>query len=530
MIALVLAPLRLEAPSPQRVRARALRPQDWQQQVEALTLEHRKQRSEQLKERGWERAEEAFLVLARLTEAAEAEQGMGPLHPMRELHPADDRSRDKALDDELGPLAAEFITRRDENEGVAKILRRWDCELKASSRGRRRLIRGGAQPHDSWRADVIEECHRRIESTWHSSRAQAQLERFERVRQCGKKSRGWITCGVCGHAATELKSWCENHYSCRTCRDRRKSKLRRKFRRSREAALQSVIAAKLAPKQVRSDPMQERFLTLTMPRVPEEAGGAQAAVEIVAKAWSIFWDRLRAYWSRKVDTARMEQIRFVRVLEATAGRDALGHVHIHCWLIAPYARVEVIRWFWGQALISAGYEPDRDNPDHWVSKREIIERLLVTADAVPESQTTLRDGLRSAAASIKQRGKQFLFWPRIDVRKVYTKTNRVSGADGDRAADLADELIKYLVKDLGGLGNTVLMPAATWAAIYRGLDGRRALTTSRGFWSAVRKSGCPCCSARYSWELHAPPDAPAEPLRERSCGPPPQLLPSSGST
>lgn len=535
----MLAEWKLEPSPPERRRRSVIRPDWWEQAVEDLTRDHREHRAAKLHADGRLRAAEVFLVLDRIREGDLArDDGFADVPPAEritreQIHELQRRWEIKRPAADLGPLhpadAPGGEAAQARGEGLDVILRRWSTEVSSSSRGARDLCREPSEPWWRWRQRVIAECHRRLESTWHADRAHGQLERFKRVKTCGTESRGWIACVTCGHHAVELKKTCGNHYLCQGCRDQRKRKYRKRFRLARTAALLAVKAADLHPRFGAEDPIAERFLTLTMPRVPEELGGAQTAVEIIRDAWRKFWNRMRGWWKRHLEdrfgeeegARRFAMIRYVRVLEATAGRDNLGHVHIHAWVLAPFMRVHVIRWLWGAALLAAGFPADATNPDHWADKADIMAELA----AIPRKDGGTGDPV--ALASMRRRARHRLFWPRVDVRRVYPSgKGKVANAKGQPAGteDLANELIKYLVKDLGGLGNTLLLPAETWAAIYRGLDGGRSLTCARGFWVSC-SSLCPVCNDVHSWTIVGPPEKRSPPPR----GPPLYLIhPSDG--
>jgi hypothetical protein len=134
-------------------------------------------------------------------------------------------------------------------------------------------------------------------------------------------------------------------------------------------------------------------------------------------------------------TNRVE-LAWVRVLEWVLGHDGLGHPHIHVWIFSPFLPQNELTAWWRAALVRAGLRRGDD------------ERLLD-----------------------------------VDVREA-----------GDR---VADELIKYLVKDIGAGGGYV--DPAVFAEVYATLDGRRAVQGSRGF-LGLGDGSAPCrhCGASRS--------------------------------
>ncbi len=135
------------------------------------------------------------------------------------------------------------------------------------------------------------------------------------------------------------------------------------------------------------------------------------------------------------------ELEWVRVLEWTQGSDNLGHPHLHVWIFSPYLPQDFLSAWWREALERAG---------------------LLLGD-----QEELLD---------------------VDIR-----------AAGD---DVADELIKYLCKDIGAGGEYVA--PATFAEVYAALDGRRAMQGSSGFLAlGDAPSRCRYCGASGSLRVRA---------------------------
>lgn len=466
--ALALSPAPGDAPS------LADKPQWWLADVERLTREHREARAAALELSGTERYEEAWEIRTALLEGARDELGtfVGRPNPQRALPGG--------------------------TPEVHRVLRQWDRELYVSSRGARRLLRGDFERTEDWQARVFAECDRRIESKWHQARAAGQRERFRKVAECGTELRGYLVCSHCRQpartktgAALVLRDTCDAHLLCARCRARRTRKYQSKILRSRAAALELVHDKRLGPGQVRSDPLRERFLTLTCPHLPLDAGGPELQAALVRDAWSRFINSLRNHWRGH---RGLKLCRFVRVLEATTGKDDLGHVHCHVWLLAPFVRVQVIRALWGRALIAAGFPLELWPEQAWKEKADILAELEAARD-VP--------ALIWAHHVLSQRTP----WPVVDLQAV-----RGNGAE------MVRELVKYLCKDvvsMRGDGDVVFMHPELFAAVYRGLDAGRLLTASLGFWVRYHAT-CACCGAvdtlRPVEELRPIADARAPPL------------------
>ena len=473
------APLRLVCPdaTPKR-EPLAEKPSWWLQHVERNTRAHRELRAKVLRDRGVDRANEAFRVHQAIVEGYREELGLWPLSPQRELPGA--------------------------SPEIKKIIRHWDTQIKTASRGTRRLIRADRERVESWCRRVLREAERRIESTWHQQRARGQLERFRRVARCAEETRGVLVCKHCHGAQKDkhgnpilLSDLCGSHLLCQRCRAHRRKRYRAAFLRSRLEAIRVVRSVHLAPGMARAkrDPLTERFLTLTCPAIELELGGPETQARIVRSAFRGFMNALRNHW-RKRGRERLELSRYVRVVEATSGQDERGHCHIHVWLLSPFIRAHVYRALWGRALLKEFRRAELEWPEHaWKPKSEILAELLF--------RSWDREAYTWARKTLGQRTP----WPRVDIKRVVSRETHAT-VDG---LDLALELVKYLTKDLeastNGQGGLVLMHPATFAAVYRGLDSGRMLSASRGFWVKYHAE-CQCCGAQDTLrpvELLRPP-------------------------
>jgi hypothetical protein len=150
--------------------------------------------------------------------------------------------------------------------------------------------------------------------------------------------------------------------------------------------------------------------------IPHHLGDSvRGRIELVLMAWKFFLKSLNA-WARGKGIG----LEFVRVLEWTLGSDGLGHPHLHVWIFSPYLEQAFLSAWWRAALERAGLQLGEQ------------EELLA-----------------------------------VDVRP---------GRKGD---GMAQELIKYLCKDIGSDGRYV--DPVIFAEVYAALDGRRAVQGSRGF-------------------------------------------------
>ncbi|HYV99625.1 MAG TPA: hypothetical protein VE967_19355 [Gemmatimonadaceae bacterium] len=481
-------------------RAKSLKqkPDWWLTDAERFTRPHRKDRADRISDKGQQRSEEALFVRNTIRQALDDERGCGPLAKRRALPGG--------------------------TPEIKKILRRWDTQIRQRTRGAARLLREVNELTSDYITRIFEECDRRIDSRWHAHRAKGQEERFKRVAECGKEERGILQCVHCKNQCADaagnplvLKKMCGAILLCHDCRQIKIKKNRKRFTLSRINALQRVRDARLGPGQVKSDPLVERFITLTCPHLTMEQSimakienpdgtvswkvlrGPDAQAYLVRNAWSRFWNSLRNRFKRKGNVhPGLDLISFVRVIEATTGRDELGHVHIHIWLLSPFLRVQIIRAMWGRALMKAGF-PKEHWPEHaWMDKKAVVAELQAANDEV--------------ALTWARYQPQRLPYPMVHIKRVTPRGNSAT-VDG---FDLGLELIKYLTKDIeSGKNGAVFMSPWLFSAVYCGLDSGRLITASRKFWV---KQHCECraCGAIDSLRPHAPP----RPDVTRARGPP----------
>lgn len=481
------------SPPPEKPPKR-IKPSWWLSHVEIETRDHRDRRGKDIIDAGLRRKDEALWLRDEIRQASNDEIGFGRLARFRALPGS--------------------------TPEIKKTLRRWDREIYQRSRGKARLLQGEHEPTNSFRDRVFAESDRRLDSKWHSDRARGQDERFKRVAECGKEERGILRCSHCKTEALDkngrliiVPKACGATLLCVSCRGRRIAKNRKRFSASRVAALHAVRHKRLGPGQVRSNPIAERFLTLTCPHIPIDAGivlvnedtgesrtlvGPEAQAYLVRTAYRSFQNSLRNRWRKHPG---LGLVRYVRVLEATTGKDELGHVHIHVWLLSPWVRVQSIRALWGKSLVKAGF-PMTHWPEHaFKEKDELLSELERAGD----------DDAYAWAKRVLPRKK--IPWPRVHIKRIEAREKHAT-VEG---IDLAHELIKYLCKDLDD--ELVLMHPGLFAAVYRGLDSGRLITASRKFW-VKQHSECACCGAIDALR-------PAERVREGpglARGPPPGFV------
>jgi hypothetical protein len=173
-------------------------------------------------------------------------------------------------------------------------------------------------------------------------------------------------------------------------------------------------------------------------------------IELVLAAWKYFLKSLNA-WAR----AQGVELEFVRVLEWTIGSDSRGHPHLHLWAFSTFLPQDLLSAWWRWALERAGLQLGDQ------------EELLA-----------------------------------VDIR----------ACGGD--AGVAQELVKYMCKDIGADGQYV--DPAIFADVYAALDGNRAAQGSRGFLGLGDAApSCRHCGATYSLRVRIVPNDAERTARSR---------------
>ena len=296
---------------------------------------------------------------------------------------------------------------------------------------------------------------------WHEGRARGQLERVERVEDCGSThfALACKSCGVVGEHVHDRT--CASWRYCVSCRGSRARRFRERFREARDAWLGSKRAYE-----------RDRFLTLTIPH-----GGVGRDVQVMLRSWVRFTRATRS-WLTKRNGA--PQFAWVRALEITPSDG--GHVHMHAWVGSPFLPHAVLRVLWGRALSTAE-----------VPVRPIAEVLAELPDERSRAELLRVAGWRGRRAcdgscvlpKVNRYGRvlpkkvcplrHWVPWPVLDIRAVH--------------GDPADELVKYLIKDQE---HGELIDPFTAAALIEATEGARVIACSRGYW-VVQLKQCEHC-------------------------------------
>jgi hypothetical protein len=293
---------------------------------------------------------------------------------------------------------------------------------------------------------------------WHFARADGQRDRFERVAACGDREIA-VTCDDCGTEGRRIEARCSQARLCVICRGVRGADYRSTIRAGRNRGLRST--SRLRRRGAPGGEWSERFMTLTIPH----SGDIERDVSAINGAWPIFRKKLWEFFRRehRLPKHDLAEVRFVRVLEITPGRENDGHAHFHVYLLCPFIPHEFVRHIWGTALALVGYA---------TPKRSLAD-VLAAADSSRRQQQLAR-----LLKSTGGRPVQDVHWPVIDLRQCY--------------GDVENELVKYLIKDAELRdGRLALVDPKLGARFYKALEGVRTIAMSRGF-ATREERGCYC--------------------------------------
>ncbi len=294
---------------------------------------------------------------------------------------------------------------------------------------------------------------------WHKSRADGQRRRAAAVLECGEADEVQIACQCCGDC-TERGVRCGVRSLCRSCRGALRTRQRSRFMVAQRAHADGAARDGLLNKRRRGGRWSGKFVTLTAPH----RGDVRERIDQMKRAFPLFARKLRA---RVRSTLRRQQFgtrgrardqaearrataiakqlmvhfAYLRNYEWTSGADNLGHPHVHFWVFGPYLDKVLIRELWRGALNDA-------------ARAEWNEAPLVLDD------------------------EEALI---VDVRSTY--------------GDFAQELIKYMTKDIADVGGGYVEPEI-YAVVYESFDGVRVIQGSRGLMAKAEagQTGARCGS------------------------------------
>jgi hypothetical protein len=300
-----------------------------------------------------------------------------------------------------------------------------------------------------------------VMSAWHAARARGVAERFARIGKCGE------LLGVAENdegRSVPVEYRCGDWRACPRCKKHRKHKLKLMADDIRELALKV-----LRPEMGRyygggEGRWSEKMLTLTVPH----SGDVRVDARRGRRAWVLFVQRLREHWrshrglgKERGNTPWAAGIEIARA----------EHWHKHCWMVAPFVDVALLRVWWGRALLEAGVPPELMPFRRWGDVRGRVR---------DEARVRGWLGIRS--------DDDLVPWPVVDLR-------------GGNLADYAVKigLVDYALK---ADGVPASVHPAQVALAYEALDGTRVTQCARGWRSKDGRKSI-WRLRRYTAEEHA---------------------------
>lgn len=345
--------------------------------------------------------------------------------------------------------------------------------------GRSRAVLNRSDEDWATREKPEREARAKLETPWHSARAETKRRLFEKVAECGEGHTLELVCrsGSCGERFT-VPLGCGQAFFCPKCRARRATAFRVDFQRKQLGLVGIASRAGLLHryrKRKVGGRFGERLLTLTVPHLSEDGEPLGVAQRIYDLRNT--WDRFNRLWRDELrgklrglksgitiqnsqvglpvprgkakpsdELSLFELVSSLRVFEWTPGEDGKGHPHFHVWIFSPFLDVHWLRSLWSRAYADV-VQPKR------------VCQLLV-----------------------------------VDVR-----------SNQDCQSGIAHELVKYLTKDWHLTGDKAKRVAPeVFAELYSIVDGTRTRQSSQGLahWAVAKDKSCPCCafsSERGHW-------------------------------
>ncbi len=239
---------------------------------------------------------------------------------------------------------------------------------------------------------------------WHQRRARGQIDRFQRVYECGA-TKQWLVCTQC-QAIKECVIECRAPLLCLSCRGRITRNRRAEFHFARNRALERARGCDLLDRS-RGGHWTEKLLALTEPHLVEH--GVSERIELLFSAWPLLRDSLKKHLAQSAG-AHSDLVAWFRSFEWEPGNDGRGHPHFHFWWLSPYISQSLIRQLWRCALATAGFP--RSALSHVIvdirqvrygkgAALEIIKYL--TKDVLPDRQRVASDVFARVYESLEGR-------------------------------------------------------------------------------------------------------------------------------
>src|SRR6185436_3073096 len=212
--------------------------------------------------------------------------------------------------------------------------------LEAESRRRvRRALHAGATPKTA-----------SLAGKWHKQRAEGQRYRFANAVNCGEGPTILeATCEACGNV-TEHPLTCGATLVCIACRGRLQAKRRANVGNGQRVVMHRGKLAGLLRRNRRGGRWSDKFITLTIPHLPEHTIGDRIA--LIHTAWPHFLKAFNA-WLRETEPHVHQFSTWYGSHEWTVGHDEKGHPHVQLWFFGPFVDADLSD-LWRTALEKAG--------------------------------------------------------------------------------------------------------------------------------------------------------------------------------
>jgi ribosomal protein S27AE len=365
------------------------------------------------------------------------------------------------LDTALVPLAAP----------TARVFSASECDNSVSSTGASAFgqwltdLEGSTSPF-RWRRAMHHRLRQRgfdHRDQWHEQRRRSQLERFDKVRQCGAVAWMLDRHAPEGTTSKPMASRCGCWRVCKSCADVRR------WRLQKGVELQRVEARKVHARRVwkgyrgPEGRWSERLITLTVPH----SGSPAADVEVLKRAWQRLAPLIAAHLQHDRGVEKGVRPVWVRAFEITPSEHGSGHAHMHLWWLGPFIDHAWLRVTFGRILESFGVE---------VPQKPWDDAMASAVDARSRAWCRTRRGVNG-------RTQDSVPWPVVDVRS--DKSSR-----GETAKYAAKVGVAFYVVKSEGLASKALVHPLHAAAIYEALEGVRAVQWARG-WAPPREEPPP---------------------------------------
>lgn len=328
---------------------------------------------------------------------------------------------------------------------------------------------------------------------WHRERGIGQLERFDRVRNCGTRM-VLVKCLFCRNDSKPTPEGCGVRRVCDRCDVHGAIKRRARFGRARYRVLLKARAYGLLIKNRPGGAYGEKMLTLTLPHVlrehctrPRRGQGpfvVDAPDDVAARilAINLAWTRMNRKMRDYFTEAGIEFVQFHRAFEWTPGSDGLGHPHFHVYLFCPWIDVAMLRAMWAEALREVGVPVlKRKDGTNVIS----VDLRSLRSFGPNELHELMKGGRKGALELAKVEA--------VDGRPIQGQLyeSRMHHGPGNDSFKYADG---WTIGDVLGVVSDDVA-----GSLYCALEGRRLTQANRGFFEEDPPPECKCCGSSQFW-------------------------------